>query len=288
MTITYRQPTSTDITAVGQLIFDAFASIHDRHQFPRDFPTLESAVGFAQAWISHPRVWGILAVRDSKIVGCNFLDERNSVPGVGPICVDPNQQGGGIGRKLMEAVIERGEASGAKSIRLMQDAFNTASMSLYASLEFVINEPIAEMRGKIAAHPATSSARPMTEKDLPACGELCRKVHGFDRNPELADALKMFKPMVVERGGRITAYMTAPTFWPLNHGVAESGEDMKELLGGASAANEEPLAFAVPTRNGEFFRWCLAQGLRMQKPMSLMTRGEYQEPIGWWFPSVLY
>jgi hypothetical protein len=128
----------------------------------------------------------------------------------------------------------------------------------------------------------------MTENDLPACGELCRKIHGFDRNPELADALKTFKPMLVERGGRITAYLSAPTFWPLNHGVAETPDDMKALLAGASAANEEPLAFTIPTRNAEFFRWALSQGLRVQKPMSLMTLGEYQEPRGWWFPSVLY
>jgi ribosomal protein S18 acetylase RimI-like enzyme len=289
MSITFRQPTPADTSAVGQLVFDAFASIHDRHHFPRDFPTLESAVGFAQMWMNHPKIWGMLAVRDGgKIVGCNFLNERNTVPGVGPICIDPAEQGGGIGRKLMQAVIERGENSGAKSIRLMQDAFNTASLSLYSSLGFELNEPIAEMRGKLANPPAATGARPMQESDLPACAELCRRVHGFDRTPELADALRMFKPFVVERGGKITAYLSAPTFWPLNHGVAEDAEAMKTLLAGASIANEEPLAFTVPTRNGEFFRWCLAQGLRMQKPMSLMTRGEYREPAGWWFPSVEY
>jgi hypothetical protein len=46
----------------------------------------------------------------------------------------------------------------------------------------------------------------------------------------------------------------------------------------------------VPTRNAAFFRWCLSQKLRMQKPTTLMSSGEYQEPARgtWWFPSILY
>jgi predicted N-acetyltransferase YhbS len=287
MSITFRQPTPADIPAVGQLVFDAFASIHDRHRFPRDFPTVESAIGFAQAWIPHPKIWGLLAVEGGKTVGCNFLTERNPVAGVGPICIDPTRQGGGIGRKLMQAVIERGRASGFKSIRLMQDTFNTASMSVYASLGFEARELVMEMKGKLTA-PANSGARPMRDSDLPACAELCRKVHGFDRTGELTDDLQMFKPLVFERGGRITAYISSPTFWALNHGIAETADDMKNLLAGASAMNDQPLSFSVPVRNAEFFRWCLAQGARVEKPMTLMSLGEYREPSGWWFPSVEY
>jgi hypothetical protein len=35
-------------------------------------------------------------------------------------------------------------------------------------------------------------------------------------------------------------------------------------------------------------RWGLEEGLRLVKPMNLMALGEYQEPRGSWFPSVLY
>jgi hypothetical protein len=46
----------------------------------------------------------------------------------------------------------------------------------------------------------------------------------------------------------------------------------------------------VPTRNTNFFRWCLSQKLRMLKPTTLMSTGEYREPPAgaWWFPSILY
>jgi predicted DNA-binding protein (UPF0278 family) len=73
----------------------------------------------------------------------------------------------------------------------------------------------------------------------------------------------------------------------MNHGVAESEEDMKALLLGAAAAVEEPPALLVPLRSG-LFRWALEEGLRLVKPMNLMALGEYREPQGAWFPSVLY
>ena len=63
---------------------------------------------------------------------------------------------------------------------------------------------------------------------------------------------------------------------------------MKALLLGAGAVNEEPLSFLLPVRQANFFRWCLSEGLRVIKPMTLMVMGDYQEPNGCYFVSVLY
>ena len=291
MSITLRSPTPADADRVATLIFDAFASIHDRHSFPRDFPSLEMAQQLAAAWTSHPKVWGVLAEREGSVVGCNFLDQRNRVPGVGPICIDPAAQGSGVGKRLMQAVIEHGQKGGASSIRLVQDAFNTVSLSLYTALGFDPIEPLALMQGKIAPASASSSgatARPMTESDFAACADLCRRVHGFDRAGEFHDAIQQFGPFVLERSGRIVAYATAPTFWIMNHAVAETEQDLIDLLAGASAENDQPISLLVPIRQASLFRWCLARGLRMVKPMTLMALGDYQPPRGAWFPSVEY
>jgi len=129
--------------------------------------------------------------------------------------------------------------------------------------------------------------RPLEEGDLDECATLCKKVHGFERTNELRDSIQAFAPFVARRDGRIVAYASSVTFWPLNHGVAESEDDMTALLQAAAAAVEEPLAFLVPLRTG-LFRWCLEEGLRLVKPMNLMARGEYREPRGSWLPSVLY
>jgi hypothetical protein len=96
----------------------------------------------------------------------------------------------------------------------------------------------------------------------------------------------MFRPLLLEREGRVVAYASAPTFWFINHGVAETDRDMQELLAGASALTSEPLALLVPIRRATFFKWCLAQGLRVVKPMGLMAMGTYHDPRGAFYPSV--
>jgi hypothetical protein len=52
--------------------------------------------------------------------------------------------------------------------------------------------------------------------------------------------------------------------------------------------SSDPLSFLLPTPQASFFRWCLSEGLRAVKPMTLMAMGSYQEPEGCYFPSVLY
>src|SRR5215203_6709809 len=114
--VTLREVELGDAEACAQILFDAFGGIQDHHRFPLDFPVLEAASGIMEIWIPHPSVWGVVAEKDGRIVGSNFLDERNPIRGVGPISVDPESQNAGVGRKLMELVMERGE--GAPGIRL--------------------------------------------------------------------------------------------------------------------------------------------------------------------------
>jgi hypothetical protein len=44
----------------------------------------------------------------------------------------------------------------------------------------------------------------------------------------------------------------------------------------------------VPTRNSDLMRWCLNNSLRIVQPMTLMTVGLYNEPVGAYLPSVVY
>ena len=119
------------------------------------------------------------------------------------------------------------------------------------------------------------------------CANLCRRIHGFDRASELRHAAPPAEPWVAVRDSRITAYATALSFWVFCHAVAESEEDMAALLLGFAAARPESLWFLLPTRQASLFRWCLREGLKVIKPMTLMAMGAYQEPAGCWFPSVL-
>jgi predicted N-acetyltransferase YhbS len=288
MSIKIRPTTPADAEICGQILYQAFCGIADRHNFPHDFVSVEQARGFAQMLtMGNPAIYGIVAESEGKFVGSNFLWEQNEIAGVGPITVDPNAQAKGVGRLLMQGVIERGKD--APGIRLVQDAFNTASMSLYASLGFDIKEPLVLIEGAISGDlPATVEVRPIAEEDYAACDELCVKIHGFSRGAELRATAQMMPAFVVRRDDKIVGYASAPNFWQLNHAVAETDEDMFALLTGAANQTAQPLVFLLPTRQGDLFRWCLEKGMKVVKPMSLMSMGAYQEPRGSFLTSVLY
>lgn len=284
-----RQVTAADTGNVAQVIYEAFGMIADRHNFPRDFPSLESAVGMAEMAINNPYVQGFVAENsDGRFLGSNFLWTHNRFAGVGPITVAPGAQASGVGRALMQAVIDAGQE--AAGIRLVQDAFNTTSLSLYASLGFKVVEPLVLMQGILQGEPSQETlVRPLTEKDFDECAELCEQVHGFDRSREMAQFAQMLPGVVAERDNRIVAYAMAPIVWHANHAIAANNEDMQNLLLGAGQmTGGQPLAFLLPIRQAELFRWCLSRGLRVVKPLNLMVMGDYQEPRGCYMPSVVY
>ena len=277
-----------DYEAASRITYEAFAGIHDRHSFPRDFPTIDAARELVAGFSSHPSIWGVVAESDGRVIGSNFLDERGPVRGVGPITVDPDAQAAGVGRLLMEAVIERGAR--AEGIRLLQDSFNTASLALYSSLGFRVEEPVALMAGTPNVGPRRGvEVRALGEGDIPACEELCVFVHGFERTRELRDALAApgLNPYVALRDGRIVAYAaTLDKFGPA-HAVAESEDDMSALIAGAVVPDGPPASFLLPLHQHGLLRWCLAAGLRVVKPMNYMVMGRYRRPEGAWIPSVL-
>ena len=287
--MTVREARPEDAEDCGRVVYEAFKGIADRRGFPPDFPAVEAATEFMTAWTAHPAIHGVVAELDGSVVACNFLDQRDPIYGVGPMTVAPEAQGQGLGRRLMGDVLEHG--AGGAGIRLLQAPHNPVSMSLYASLGFEVKEPVVRISGPVRSAPAPGiEVRALEEDDFDSCAELCRRVHGFERSNELRDAARvpMLTPMVAVRDGRITAYATGVHFWPLGHGVAESDADLQALILGAAAASEAPVDLLLPVRQADLFRWALGEGMRVVNPMTLMTTGEYREPQGAWFPSVLY
>jgi hypothetical protein len=235
--------------------------------------------------LAHPKFYGVVAELDGRVIGSNFLDERNAVAGLGPITVDPAVQNRGVGRHLMEALHERAAAKGFSGVRLVQAGFHTRSLSLYSKLGYDVREHLACMQGRaLGIAIGGYLVRPAREADIDACNRVCRKVHGHDRDGELRDAIAQGTATVVEHEDCITGYATIVGFF--GHAVGETNEDLKALIGGAKEFAGP--GFLLPTRNGELFRWGLTNGLRVIEPMTLMTHGLYNEPAGAFLPSILY
>ena len=115
-----RPATPADAAACGRICYDAFSAINSQHGFPPDFPNVDFAIGVITMMFSAPGLYPVVAEIDGRLVGSNVLDERSIIMGIGPITVDPAIQNAGIGRKLMQAVIDRAHSRNAAGIRLVR------------------------------------------------------------------------------------------------------------------------------------------------------------------------
>ena len=280
-----REGRPQDAAACGSICYHGFKTIAEQHSFVPDFPSVAVAQGLMRDLLGRKRVHSVIAETGGRVIGSNFLWGPLPIAGVGPITVDPDQQNGSVGRRLMEAAIERARVEGFLGVRLVQAAYHNRSLSLYTKLGFDVREPLSLMQGEPLAIALPGHAvRSATKSDIEACARLHTSIHGFARSVELGEAIEQGLATVVERDGQISGYATGIGFF--GHAIGVNTEDLKALIGAAPAFSGP--GFLLPSRNGELLRWCLAQGLRVVQPMTLMSRGLYNEPSGAFLPSILY
>jgi hypothetical protein len=230
-------------------------------------------------------VYAVVAEKDGQVIGSNFLWETSSIAGIGPITVAPVAQDSGAGRRLMDAVLVRVSEKGHSGVRLVQSAYHNRSLSLYTRLGFDAREPLSIMQGEpIGLSIPGHHVRKGDSDDMAACNRLCIAVHGHERFGDIQDAIGQGSLTIVEHDDRVTGYSTTVGFF--GHSVSETNNDLKALI--AASPSFPGLGFLMPTRNSDLFRWCLAHGLRVIQPMTLMTRGLYNNPDGAFLPSIIY
>jgi GNAT superfamily N-acetyltransferase len=269
---------------LADICYRAFGQLHDRHRTPKDFENPDVATAVLKMMMENDSVAGFAAQIDGRIVGSNFINFIDAVAGVGPITVDPDCQARGAGRALMQAVLDESSRRGVNQVRLLQEAINTTSLSLYTSLGFAWRDSVAIMQPGGAQLDA--AIRPMSENDLDAVDALSTSQYGASRHNEVRAALAMkFPAFVRERAGKVTAYLL-PGF--MGHGFAPNIAEMAALV--VHAATAAPPMFHrvfVPLSQSELFRELLMRRSRTIKVMSYMTVGPYIPPSGTWMPSIL-
>ena len=285
MSLTLRPGTLEDASACGVICYHAFKTIAEQHNFLSAYTAVEMAKASMVERFSNPGFFSVVAEENGQVVGSNFLDERSPISGLGPITVDPKAQNRSIGRQLMQATLAHSAERQALGVRLVHAAYHTRAMCLYASLGFDAREMVAKVTGPPPLRSQPSyMVRPATPSDLDACNQVCEQVHGHHRSGELRDAIEQGTAQVVEYEGRLSGYTTV--IGVTGHAVGHTTGDIKALIGAATEFGRG--GFLIPLRNGDLLRWCLAQGLRIAVPQSLMSQGFYREPTGAYLPSVLY
>lgn len=285
MGLTIRPIRPEDAEECACVAYAAHQAVARAHNFPPEHTSVDVSLGMMRMQIGSAHVFGVVAERDGRVVGSNFLNRFTpAAAAVGPLTVLPAAEGG-VGRQLMLAVLDEARAHGPDAVRLVQSPSHLRSLALYAKLGFAVREPLALLQvrspgGRIAGR----HVRPARPSDIPACNQLCRRVHGLERELELVMALDRRQAAVVEQDGRITGYATGIGFF--GYAVAEATDDVKALIASAEVI-QEPGLF-VPIRDGELLRWLLGEGFRLAWPALLMTSGPYCEPAGAYLPSIAF
>jgi len=283
MTIELRQVRAEDVPELGRICCEAFKDISESHGFETDFPSIEFGQQVVGMLTAQEDVYGVAAFDGDAPKGSNFLELWDEVAGIGPVSVDVSSQGDGIGRKTMENVVAHARERGFQQVRLCQDSFNMRSLALYASVGFVVKEPLSFMALATTNTP-DATFRPATVGDLDAMDELCRSIHGFSRRNETERLMSFGFPAFVVDNGGLRGYLLGTA---MGHGVARSDADMVALVNGLGATAPDSHTL-IPLRNGALYRGLIGAGHKNQKVMNLMALGEYEDPKGTFCPSVLF
>ena len=276
---------------VGQMVYEAFRDIAERHNFEPVFPTPELAQLIVRLLAQTEGYESYLLEEDGKPAACNFGDERDDVIGVGPVAVAVDRQGRGHGRCVMEALLDHGEEGGFTSVRLLQSAYNIQSFSLYHKLGFEVRDLAAVLRGRPPQDATpTDSVREYAPADLDACDAIHRDVLGIGRRSDIAFMANFAPPVVVEREGRVEGYLTRFPGEELfvTHGAARDERALRDLIIGTAQADPATIRVTVPTANARTLRWAMGSGFQLMELLSYMVRGDYQQPMGAWVPAPFY
>ncbi|MCL4221160.1 MAG: GNAT family N-acetyltransferase [Phycisphaerales bacterium] len=254
---------------LGQICHRAFNTLHERHRVPADVPTKEVGHLIIGGVLHRPDYVGVVAVEDGRILGSNFLLLADEVCGVGPITVDPGVQARGVGRMLMQWVIDeaRKRRGADASVRLFQEAVNTTSLSLYTRLGFHWRDSAALMQ---PAPASDASVRAMTSDDLPEVERLSMRHGGHSRVNDVRQLLKMeFPAFVRQREGRVVAYQVATLF---GHTAGERNEDLLAIASHTASVLPGPMAVVLlPLSQRALFGAALSAGYRVSKVLNYMS-----------------
>jgi len=263
----------------------SIGSLRYRTFGPADVPAAH-ALSMALGWPYRPEDWqfsantsiGFAAEDDGVVIGTamcwKFGADRASL---GHVIVSSGHQGRGIGRKLMEIVLEE------LGPRITFLHATQAGQPLYEKLGFSVCGSLDQYHGNVGkAEPIVpldgEQLRPGTRADFPYLIELASRASGLERHALLSALLERGESVVLERDGEIVGFSVLRRFgrgYVIGPVVAlRARDDMRAraLIG-----------YWLNRREGEFVRidvptgtslpdWLIGQGLKRADTCSKMVR----------------
>jgi predicted N-acetyltransferase YhbS len=211
-----------------------------------DLPTAH-ALSQAVRWPHRPDDWrfvhrlglGFVAEEDGAVIGTALCWKQGARHGsLGMIIVSPDHQGKGIGRKLMQLVLEE---LGDRCTLLIA---TPAGQPLYENLGFQVTGAIHQHQGTMAsaapaALPPGANVRPAESRDMAKIIELANLGSGMARGDVLKLLVTVAEGAVLERDGELAGFSLLRRFGrghAIGPVVAPDSEGAKALIAHWSGA----------------------------------------------------
>ncbi len=243
MTLSIRTLTADDLNAADAVLMAAYSSPSRKRELARYLAL-------------HPDGW-LLAELDGALVGVVGATSFGAFAYIGLMAVAPDMQRRGIGRALMERLLERIASWGVTASLL--DA-SDAGYPLYAQLGFVEDDTVSVYarqmpQGITPEDPedeALAPVRPVRPNDLPALVAFDTPRFGANREAVLATYLGEFVDrafLSADDEGLITGFLLAQR-WNLGPWMASTLQGAEALLAAALALPfDRPPTALAPAAN---------------------------------------
>ncbi|APA89507.1 GNAT family N-acetyltransferase (plasmid) [Paraburkholderia sprentiae WSM5005] len=189
-------------------------------RFTSDDIAAAHALSVAVRWPHRAEDWrfmydagtGFVAEDNGSVIGTALCWKFGADRGtLGLVIVSPNEQGRGIGRKLMELVLEE------LGNRVTFLHATVAGKPLYEKLGFVACGGLTQHQGTLGsvaavAPPAGEHLRAATPADLPCLIELASRASGLDRSATIPSLLEFAQGVVLERDGEVLGFSLCRPF----------------------------------------------------------------------------
>jgi GNAT superfamily N-acetyltransferase len=293
--ISVRPLQESDLTRadhIMRLAFGTFLGLPDPASFAEDASYVRTR------WRANPNA-AFAAEIDNELVGSNFAANWGSVGFFGPLTIHPDFWGRGVGKRLMEPVMECFDKWQTKHAGLFTFPYSQKHIGLYQNFGFYPRFLTANMSKAVEASGRASqwtklSDTPESERTaiLDACRELTHQIYeGLDVEHEiravadqkLGDTILLWNDSLAgfavchngagTEAGSDVCYVKFAATRP----SADAKQDFKRLLDAceefASSQKASTLAAGVNMARHEAYRQMLARGFRtfllgvaMEKP----------------------
>ncbi len=280
--VTLRPIEEPDVERAGDVNFVAFYQAALAHGQRPNVGTPSESRRYIRHLHGFDPLGGVLAEENGEIVGIGWLHPRGPVATIGPLAVAPRVQGRGIGRLLLERLIEVA-GRGVPQIRLVQESHN----ALYLRTGFRVVAPLLDLELP-AGLPLAPPALPRGIAVRPAGGSDDRarivqrdgRAFGAQRPQSIDLYLQSGRLLVAMRADALVGYALGIGFHGTAHLGSASAEDADVLLGllatlgGELAAEGHSVRILIPAGDRRLVDGLLGFGFTSPAPNYVLMNGD--------------